>query len=199
MNEFEILQQIKEKYPDVYDGYYSFPASFRGNKTIKAILLGTDPGNQSIEPIKRFPIVFGLSTSDSPYFGAMKNNIDLVKDLDLDNLYIQNVCRSYFKCDASKNEHWKAIAKDLWLPHLKQELDFLFDLDIPVLVTAEIILDVILKDKKPDAEEIYKNTIIFGSEENFLNRTILAFYRHRRYVLKNWPNYANELNRFFTD
>lgn len=198
MNKFEILQQIKEQYPDVYDGYYPFPAPFRGSKTIKAILLGTDPGNVSAGSTVRIPVVFGLSTPDSPYFRAMKDNIDQVKNLDIENLYIQNVCRSYFTCDTSKNKHWKSITRDLWLPYLKQELDFLFDPDIPVLVTAEIILDVILNDKKPDAEDIYKNTIIFSKEQNHLNRTVLAFYRHQKYDLTNWPEYANELNRFWS-
>jgi len=198
MNEFEILQQIKDQYPDVYDGYYPFPSPYRGKQTIKAILLGTDPGNVSVGSTVRIPMVFGLSTTDSPYFRAMKENIDEVKGLELDNLYIQNVCRSYFTCDTSKNKHWQAIAKDLWLPHLVQELDFQFDPDIPVLVTAEIILDVILKNKKPDAEDIYKNTIIFGKGQNHLNRTVLAFYRHQKYALKEWPEYVNELNRFFS-
>ena len=200
MNEFEILQEIKKQYPDVYDGYYPFPAPFRGDKKIKAIMLGTDPGNQSTGAIKRFPVVFGLSTPDSPYFRAMKTNIDQLNDLELNNLYIQNVCRSYFTCDTSKNKHWKSIAKNLWLPHLKQELDFLFDPDIPILVTAEIILEVILKDQqKPGAEDIYKNTIFFSKEENYLNRTVLAFYRHQKYALTKWPEYANELNRFFIE
>ena len=198
MNEFEILTQIKEEYADVFDGYYPFPVPFRGKQTIKAILLGTDPGNVSSGSTVRIPVVFGLLTPDSLYFRAMKENMDQVKGLELDNLYIQNVCRSYFTCDTSKNKHWKAIAKELWIPHLKQELDFLFDPDIPVLVTAEIILDVILKDKKPDAEDIYKNTIIFGKDQNHLIRTVLAFYRHTKYALTNWPEYTNELNRFFT-
>lgn len=200
MNEFEILQQVKDNYPDVYDGYYPFPAPYRGNKTIKAIMLGTDPGNLSTGSTIRIPIVFGLSNPDSPYFRAIQGNIDQLNYLDIDNLYIQNVCRSYFNCDTLKNRHWKAIARDLWLPHLKKELDFLFNPDIPVLLTAEIILEAILVDKpKPKAEDIYRNTIIFGNDQNYLNRTVLAFYRHSRYSLINWPEYANELNRFFIE
>ena len=200
MNEFEILQQIKEQYPDVYDGYYPFPAAYRGNKTIKAIMLGTDPGNLSSGSTVRIPVVFGLSTPGSPYFRAMKKNIDQLNDLEIDNLYIQNVCRSYFNCDALKNRHWKKIARDLWLPHLKQELDFLFNPDLPVLLTAEIILEAILTDKpKPKAEYIYRNTIIFSNDQNYLNRTVLALYRHRKYSFTKWPEYANELNRFFIE
>jgi len=200
MNEFEILQQIKDNYPDVYDGYYPFPAAYRGNKTIKAIMLGTDPGNLSTGSTVRIPVVFGLSTPDSPYFKAMRDNIDQLKDLDIENIYIQNVCRSYFNCDTSKNRHWKKIARDLWLPHLKEELDYLFGPENPVLITAEIILDAILTDKpKPKAEDIYRNTMIFSNDQNYLNRTVLAFYRHSKYSLTKWPEYANELNRFFIE
>jgi len=96
MNEFKILQQIKEQYPDVYDGYYPFPAPYRGNKTIKAIMLGTDPGNLFSGSTVRIPVVFGLSTPGSPYFRTIQENIDQLNDLEIDNLYIQNVCRSYF-------------------------------------------------------------------------------------------------------
>lgn len=87
MNEFEILQQVKEQYPDVYDGYYPFPAAYRGNKTIKAIMRGTDPGNLSTGSTVRISVVFGLSTPDSPYFKAMRDNIDQLKDLDIENIY----------------------------------------------------------------------------------------------------------------
>jgi len=30
------------------------------------------------------------------------------------------------------------------------------------------------------------------------NRTILAFYRHQKYALKEWPEYAYEMSRFFS-
>ena len=195
MNEFQILSEIKIKYPpDIYDGFFPFPSPFRGQKQIKVIILGTDPGNCINGKTIRFNYVFGLENRESPYFKQILKNLCLLKNFDFDEIYIQNVCRCYFKVDTYKNKYWNEIARKYWLPLLKQELDFLFEPRIPVFITTEKILDIIM-DKKINASRIYKENIIIEKEENFLTRRIIAFYRHQRYDLNNWPEYLKHLQK----
>lgn len=194
MNEFEILSELKTNYPDVYDGYYPFPAPFRGQKPIKIIILGTDPGNSIKGKTVRFKYVFGLEYPESPYFRQISRNLSLIKNVDLNEIYVQNVCRCYFRVDTGKNKYWTKIARKYWLPLLKQELDFLFNSGIPVLITTEKILEVIM-DKKINASKIYGENIIINRDDNYLGRRIIALYRHPKYSLDSWDGYLNHLIR----
>lgn len=110
MNEFQILSEIRINYPDVYDGYYPFPAPFRGQKPVKFIILGTDPGNKIKSKTVRFNYVFGLKNQESPYFMQISKNLNLLENIDLDEIYVQNVCKCYFNVDSGKNKFWNEIA-----------------------------------------------------------------------------------------
>jgi hypothetical protein len=195
MNDFEILSTIKTKYPDVYDGYYPFPASYHGKKPVKIIILGTDPGNYFKGKTLRFHIVFGLEKQDSLYFRQIAENLYLLKNIELEEVYVQNVCKCYFKLDTGKNKYWNEIARKYWLPILKQELDFLFDTRIPVFITTEKILEVIT-DQRISASEIYKEKITIQKDDNYLQREIVALYRHPKYSLEFWSEYLNYLREF---
>jgi hypothetical protein len=194
MNEFKILSELKTNYPDVYDGYYPFPVPFRGIKPIKIIILGTDPGNNIKGQTVRIKYVFGLENQKSPYFKQISKNLSLMQNINFDEIYVQNVCRCYFKVDTYKNKYWNEIARKYWLPLLKQELDFLFNPGIPVFITTEKILEVIT-DQKINASKIYTKNIIIQHSDNYLGRKIIAFYRHPKYSLDSWQGYLNHLKK----
>ena len=67
-------------------------------------------------------------------------------NLSFDSVYVQNLCRNYFEHEASKNKIWKEVA-ELWIPDLKKELE-IFDLSTLVLLSAQVLLEVLINDKK---------------------------------------------------
>jgi len=84
----------------------------------------------------------------------------------------------------------KDVAKEFWIQELNTELDSLFGKDIPVLLTSQLLLDVLLNDdllengKRParfDAMELYtrKKDFTISSEQNKLGRPLIAVYRGR--------------------
>jgi len=198
MNDIEILKKIRTDYVDVFEGTYPFPLPFVGNDKIKAILLGTDPGNQVKGETKHFIKVFGLENANTPYFTQISSNIRLLNNLGIENIYVQNVCKNYFNCNAYNNPHWLSIARDIWLPLLKNELDYLFDRQIPVLLSTELILNLIINDKKKiPAKFIYENQVFIFEKENYLERTLIPFYRHRNYSLEQWNAYKCKIESYF--
>lgn len=196
----KVLDNVKEVLKEVEEisGKYvpreELPKEYNGKGELKAFLLGCDPGNRSSngEPIF-FKKVFGLENENSMYFKPnFDKNLKQVNLL-LDNLYVQNLCRNYFKIETYKQRRgeWKKCAR-LWIPLLKKELDLIDRSgEIPVLISSEIILEVLLFDKKPDCETIYKTGIIFNEDTNFLSRNLIAFFRSPKYRLnKNeWRTY----------
>jgi len=61
-----------------------------------------------------------------------------------------------------KNKYWLEIADNIWTPYLKIALDKLFPATIPVLVTADVIMETLcFKDcfTKKDNEKFYKECI----------------------------------------
>lgn len=60
-------------------------------------------------------------------------------------VYTQNLCRNYFKTETSKNKIWNKLPK-CGLTY-SEKLDELFSTDIPVLLTSQLLLDVLLKKK----------------------------------------------------
>lgn len=111
----------------------TFPEAFVTRKeSVRAIVIGADPTNPSN---RIFNYVFGLEEGDrSPYFRYILKNLSFI-GLGLSDIYVQNLCKSYFKEVTNKNSQYNEIAKKYWLSHLKTELSF-FDHKIPVFVTA---------------------------------------------------------------
>jgi len=180
---------------------YPFPGPFSGKDEIKAVILGADPThivNGKPKPLKK---VFQLDNSKSPYWRSIQNNINQIDGLNLENVYVQNLCRNYFKKETSKNSDWLEIARNYWAPFLKRELDRNYDKNVPILMTTEFILHSILIDpkRKIKAKDIYTNCIIIASEENILGRELIAFYRHFYYSLKkeDWKYYRSFINSKF--
>jgi len=153
-----------------FPGYYC-----KNTNDVKAIVLGADPTNPQNLKFKK---VFGLEKEyDSPYFRPILKNLSKV-GLDLNNIYVQNLCPNYFLDVTDVNEFYIEIAQKYWLSVLKQELDSFFKSTIPVLVTAWKPLKVIV----PGAEiytnkksQIYKDAVIFSDNE--IDRPVLAFFR----------------------
>lgn len=81
----------------------------------------------------------------------------------------------------------------MWLENLKRELDSKFPRTIPLLISAEIILKTIVYEeylRNIIAENIYSEKISFNPEQNYFGRAIFALYRHHKYQLHKWPEYA---------
>jgi hypothetical protein len=169
---------------------------------VKAIVLGTDP---STKDGKRFDYVFDLNPlnpGDHRYFKNIEDNLNAI-GLNIGDIYVQNVCQNYFLKETKEQETiWKQAA-DIWTPNLKKELDGNFHQNIPVIVTAEIILEVLLeRDQTPhEPDDIYKCRceIPYLEKINKLNRTLIPLYRHHRYSLKNieWNEYRKVLIDYF--
>ena len=165
----------------------NLPAAYRGKGPIKAILLGADPTNNGTKDnkgLKELKTVFGLGEY-TEFFSPQKSNLSHI-GLDKENLYIQNVCRNYFKEETSKNKYWGEIAQ-VWLPYLKEELDK-FDAakKLPVLSTSEVIMKVLVEEKVANPSAIYANNLSYVSE--VLGRQVYALYRHPRYSLSSDTN-----------
>jgi hypothetical protein len=171
------------------------PKPYIGGRKLKAFLLGCDPGNKSNEgKTVLIDTVFGLENINSPYFKKTKLNLNQL-GLDLEDLYIQNVCRNYFYTDTFKQKEsdWKKAAK-YWLDLLKKEFNEVDSkIEVPVFITSEIIFNVLLNNNRPPAIEIYTNKRILEPNENFLERKLIALYRHQNYQLKKWPDYKNHI------
>jgi hypothetical protein len=200
MNQKDILSMIENKFSNVYVSADELPKPYVGSESIKAIMLGTDPGNYIKGETLFFDYVFALENSNSPYFREIQKNIDVLGKLSLENLYVQNLCKNYFNCDASNNNHWKEVA-EIWLPHIISEFDQQLDKNVPILVSAEIILDVILKNPrtKKQAEDYYSDVIFIDKEENHFGRTLIPFFRHHKYNLSNWDKYREALDSYFSE
>jgi hypothetical protein len=202
MNDSEILELLKLKYNDLVLSIHPFPKPYIGKEKIKAILLGSDPSNKSDDgKTRELEYVFGLECSESPYFKTFNNNLKFLNHISLDNLFIQNVCRNYFDCDTYKNKHWKEISSEFWLPKLKQELDVKFDNNIPILISTEIILILLvdgnISKKMLKANDLYTQCTFIDAGKNILNRKLIPFYRHPKYQLKNWNKYRIKIDSCF--
>jgi hypothetical protein len=168
-----------------------FPKPYYKNiNSIKAIVIGADPSNPQN---KTFSFVFGLEQGEkSPYFRSILKNLRVV-DLNLDNIYVQNLCCNYFNKVTDENDLFTEIANSYWLPHLKSELDNLFHPHIPVFVTAWKALTVL----SPSANnyvmkksKIYRESIIFT--ESLLDRPVIALFRGGAdYYNLSKPDYHN--------
>ena len=197
MTEEELLTFLEKEYSEVYVKAESLPKPYIGKQEIKAILLGTDPTNPSNEI---FEYVFGLEKSNSSYIGFLESNLKVLYNLGLHNLYIQNLCKNYFTKVTSENKSWREIAKH-WAPLIKEEFDNKFEKNVPVLISAERILDVVLigSEKKQKADYYYSSACFIDEGINIFDRVLIPFYRHRDYELSKWDDYKNKIDSIFLD
>jgi hypothetical protein len=158
-------------------------------------VLGTDPsdGRGTV-----FQNVFGIE-EDSRYFSPILKNLEKV-GLSLDDIYVENLCRNYFRKETSKNPIWNQVA-EWWINILKQDLDKEFAKRIPVLITTQYLYPVLAHSRKPpEAQEIYRMQVkpFLQPDENRLDRVIIPFYRHRNYSLEQdeWREYRNRVMSF---
>lgn len=190
----EILTKLTELFPGQIDSSKKFPKPYwkeeNGADKVKAIYLGCDPTNKAKNI--QFDYAFAHGTSDSGFEKFINLHEKQLKSIGLswDDVYTQNLCQNYFTEETSKNKIWKDVAKEFWIQELNTELDSLFGKDIPVLLTSQLLLDVLLNDdllengKRParfDAMELYtrKKDFTISSEQNKLGRPLIAVYRGR--------------------
>jgi hypothetical protein len=171
------------------------PQEYKGKNKIKAILLGADPTNNGIKNkpgLVELETVFGISTDyEKDFFNPQLINLREI-NISKEDLYIQNLCRNYFKDQTGKNKNWDAVGK-LWVKYLKEELKQ-FEPDIPILATAEKILRV-LTDCKSKAEEIYNHPERhLPLYSQCLLREVYPLYRHPKYYLSQQPEYLKYLS-----
>jgi hypothetical protein len=194
----ELIKLIKSRYPNAYYEARSLPKAYVGNDVIKGIVLGADP--TYLKDNGKFEYVFGLEDKRSPFFRSILANLEDI-GLSLENLYVQNLVKNYFKEETSQNSVWEECAL-LWLENLKRELDDRYKRDIPIFSTARKILEVIvfsefLKDIRPHT--IYSQNIVFGPEQNYFRRNVIALFRHHKYKLKDQQSYAEYIKALLTD
>lgn len=187
----EIIETLKTEYKDIYLPTKELPKPYYEKiQEVKVIVLGCDPSNKEG---KLFNTVFGLDES-LKYFESVNKNLGEIK-LCKSDIYAQNLCQNYFKKETYENKkYWLEIANRLWIPYLKDELDALFSRDIPVFATSEIILRSLCYPEYyvgNDNEYYYKNVKYIKEHENKLGRRIFPFFRHYKYSLKNWREYAD--------
>jgi len=196
MTERKILQKLIRDFPKLIADIYPFPKYFSGSGEIKAIILGADPTHIVTGQPQILNMVFELDNPKSPYWRSIARNMLQIPALNMENVYVQNVCRNYFTLETSKNKHWEELAREYWIPFLKNELDDMFDPHVPILMTTEFILNAALKDpkKKIPANELYTQCKTIAGDENLFGRELFGFYRHYVYSLDNWEKYSRLLN-----
>ena len=195
MTEKELLIFLEKEYSEIYVRVDSLPKPYVGKLEVKAILLGTDPGTENNEV---FEYVFGLESKDLRYSTFIRNNLEALNNLSIDNLYIQNLCKNYFNRETDNNKYWEDVAK-LWIPIIKQELDVQFEKDIPILLSTEKLLDVLLTDTgdKETARYYYQNPNFIIGDKNVFERVLIPFYRHPEYALTKWDIYRDKVDNYF--
>ncbi|MBP7678804.1 MAG: hypothetical protein KA096_00100 [Bacteroidales bacterium] len=174
---------------------------FTDFKKVKAILLGADPSNKSAGgKTVQLEYVFGIGDKDQRYFAGIERNLGAI-GLTRNDIYAQNLIPEYQEAETGKNKNWEATAEK-WVEPLKIELDA-FDpkRKIPVLVTAQVIFEVLTDKKLPAPKEIYCSRAdgIVKPDENRLGRTLIPFYRHYSYALGNneYKKYKEMLQGLF--
>lgn len=193
----QILEELKTHLVINIDDYIPFPEPFLGKGKIKAIVLGADP---STKDNIRFNTVFDLNGNDKRYFTSIKRNLDAI-NLSMENIYVQNFCQNYFTkttYDQSKN-WWRASA--IWYHFLKKELDSKFSLNIPLLVTSEMILHRLMYSYESKNRYYYEHPEVVPVESSPIasGRMIFPFYRHWKYNLNRpeWEQYKKRLKIYF--
>ena len=190
----KILTKLTELFPGQIDLSKHIPEPYwnyaKGVNKVKAIYLGCDPTN-TVKNVQ-FEYAFAHGTSDPGFKRFITLHEKQLKSIGLiwDDVYTQNLCQNYFTSETTKNKVWKRAAREIWIQELNNELDCLFGKDIPVLLTSQLLLDVLLNDdmletgKRPalyDAMKFYSGETIIPitSDQNKLRRPLIPVYRGR--------------------
>lgn len=197
-----IIMQMRDCKLTTVEGYTPFPKPFYHDLAkVKAIYLGCDSTNTKFK--NRFEYVFALPNGDGygfrQFVRSHRANLEQV-GLSWETVYVQNLCQNYFTKETGANsDDWKKAAKN-WIPILKKELS-VFHPDIPVLLTAEVLYRVLLKNgvTPKRASEFYRSRhaseVMVTPEQNELGRPLIPFYRHRKYTLANADS-NSDLHRY---
>ena len=189
-------------YSKVYFDHGFLPNNFCKNKdSVKAVVLGCDPSFVKNNRPEQITTVFNLDdTVKENFFSTIKDNLDEI-NLGLDQIYVQNLCRNYFTKETQSNDYWIEIAR-LWIPALKNELDALFNINIPVLLTSGHIYTALLGHKIKATysyKGIYEKCTIITSNDvdNPLRRDLIPFFRHKNYKLslEKWTVYKDKIRK----
>ncbi|MEI6820298.1 MAG: hypothetical protein WCL51_00060 [Bacteroidota bacterium] len=172
------------------------PKPFYGNiANVKAIVIGPDP---SLDIKLNYKYVFGLEDPGSKYFKTHEFNLRMV-GLGLDTIYVQNLVQNYCNRHVDKNPNWYEFA-EIWKPTLKQEIDTLFSLRIPVFFTNLKVLQALSPHKinKRNMLEYYQEGKFIKPSENYLNRTMIPimsshFYHKWDLFVKNTKELLHKL------
>ena len=209
MTDKELIDQLYETYGEEIVVTEKLPQAYcpGGIEAVKAIYLGCDPTNNSYKI--EFDHAFAHGYEGAEFKQLVKAHTEQLKAIGLnwDTVYAQNLCRNYFKDETGVNKIWKKVAGEFWIERLKEELS-VFDLEIPVLLTSQLLLGV-LGDKETSryiAPEIYegKIEIPIPSAKNKLGRPLIPLYRGKSsrykvsYHLKypQWEKYKESIKEF---
>lgn len=210
----EILTKLTDLFPSQIDMTKKIPKPYwkeeNGAGKVKAIYLGCDPTN-TVKNIQ-FEYAFAHGTSDPGFkrFITLHENQLTSIGLNWDLVYAQNLCQNYFTSETAKNKIWKQAAQAIWIDELNNELNKLFVIDIPVLLTSQLLLDVLLNDDLPergkrparyDAMKFYSGeiNIPIPSDQNKLRRPLIPVYRGRNPKTGNSYMLSNDLHHEYVN
>lgn len=201
----QIMAGLEERFPGEILTDKPIPSAWCTNRdNVKAILLGCDPSN---DHIKTMPYVFTLGIENKK-FNSFKNTFerDLISvGLSWENVYVQNLCKNYFRKQTGQNKKIWNKAALIWLPHIVEELSKFSD-SIPVLLTSDNLYNVLVINKENYGETIdfyeLKCDIPIKKEDNLLGRLLIPFYRGNNPQIKKsyhlssgyWNEYAEKIN-----
>lgn len=196
LTEKEFLGKLESEYKDYFYKKHMIPKPYYEDlDKVKAILLGSNPmavgENAGAEYV--FDLTdFNKNRGDSPIFGNIYKNLNAI-GLDLWDIYAQNLCKNYFINLSVHDDKWVEIAK-LWAEVIKEELDVLFDENIPVLVTAPWILNPLVDDLK-EGHFYYEKQKFIEADQNKLGRTLIPFFRQADFSLDDpkWKGYKESI------
>lgn len=208
MNDQELLLKLTQMFPDAVRADYPWPQAYCENSAnVRAIVLGTDPSYypEKGKEFRKLQYVFEIETykenRSNPYFDFILNNLTAI-GLDLSSVYVENLCRNYFnKITYHNKEAWTASA-EIWIPYLVKELDQKFpNKNIPVLLTTEIIYQVLMNDptQLKSSKDLYMKdgAVPIPADQNKLGRPLIPLYRHYEYELKRHTEYRDRIKKLF--
>lgn len=188
MENKKVLEELKLEYGEYLDLDKKIPKPYYEDlKKVRAILLGSSPmlTKYTVDYTEQPEYVFNLSeykegVEGEDIFGNINSNL-LAIDLNLDEIYAENLCKNHLKNISVHDDAWVRIAH-IWGKDLKKELDELFSKEIPVLVTATWMLKALGKGIR-DGMHYYTSNEFIKAEDNILDRVLIPFFRHEQYDL----------------
>lgn len=208
MGEKDIIFELSKIFGEQIPPITPLPKAYcpGGLSNVKAIYLGCDPSNNHST---KLPFAFAHESGFKVFNSFIKSHTEQLEQIGLNwnCVYSQNLCRNYFEKETYKNQIWKRAANEFWIDQLKVELAQ-FDTKIPVLLTSQILLEVLGLDGyenilAPDFYEC-RVDIPIPANKNKLNRGLIPIYRGKspkfkvNYHLKNeeWKEYRLRILKY---